>query len=560
MMSKLFYISLFILLFLLLQIGYSYHFFYIEQFQLFMFSEDYLFETVSHPGGLSVYLGEFLVQFFYYPLVGEFVSALLLVCIAGLIKQYVSFNKNCFLLEGFILLFLLIDILDFNFLYAGVVAYLFCVVFLLVYKRIQKESVRILTGCLMICLLYLIAGSVFVAFAVSLLIQEIKVYRLKIGLLLIPALFTILLVFYLNYAGYLYYSEIICFADGIYVLKGEAGWVIYAPWFLLAFSPLLSPLFDLVFVAIENKYWRIGTQVVIFLLCGAFLLSEYDDRKSLPVKKYAYYADHKKWEKILHNCKKQKPTDLLCLNYQNLALAEQGVLADSLLMYTQQGSKGLFVDWNMTPFVSMTLQKICYYYGDIASARKYAFECNVCARSVGYPQTLKMLATCNWEMGEYAVVDKYLSYLHKTWVYRNWEVDTLCLRRVESQADNFVYLQDIDLLAYDNVHNKKLADFVLCSYLLDKNLNEFLKAFYYFYKNEKNVPVIYQEAIFLGAQSNPQILDYFFIPDSLKERFLAYQSFCKTNHLDISMNMENRDIRCYTSSYWYYYDFNPVRL
>ena len=87
-------------------------------------------------------------------------------------------------MEGFILLFLLIDILDFNFLYAGVVAYLFCVVFLLVYKRIQKESVRIPTGCLMIRLLYLIAGSVFVAFAVSLLIQEIKVYRLKIGLLL----------------------------------------------------------------------------------------------------------------------------------------------------------------------------------------------------------------------------------------------------------------------------------------------------------------------------------------------------------------------------------------
>lgn len=96
--------------------------------------------------------------------------------------------------------------------------------------------------------------------------------------------------------------------------------------------------------------------------------------------------------------------------------------------------------------------------------------------------------------------------------------------------------------------------------LLDKNLNEFLKAFYYFYKNEKNVPVIYQEAIFLGAQSNPQILDYFFIPDSLKERFQAYQSFCKTNHLDISTNVENKDIHCYTSSYWYYYDFNPVRL
>lgn len=53
---------------------------------------------------------------------------------------------------------------------------------------------------------------------------------------------------------------------------------------LLAFSPLLSPLFGFVFVAIKNRYWRMGTQVVIFLLCGAFLLSGYDDRKSLPVK------------------------------------------------------------------------------------------------------------------------------------------------------------------------------------------------------------------------------------------------------------------------------------
>ncbi|WP_417130590.1 DUF6057 family protein [Parabacteroides faecis] len=559
-MSKLLYISLFILLVLLLQVGYSYHFFYIEQFQLFMFSEDYLFETIFHPGGLSIYLGEFFVQFFYYPLVGEIITAFLLVCAAGLVKKSRSFNNTCFLPEGLILLFLLIDILDFNFLYAGIVAYLFCVIFLLAYQRIRKDIVRILTGCLMSCLLYLIAGSVFVVFAVSLLMLEINVYRIKKSMLLMPLVFMILLVFYLDHAGYLYYSEIICFADGIYALKGGAGWVIYAPWFLLAFSPFLSSYSDFIFSMIKNKYGKVGMQVVLLFLCGVFLLSEYDDRKSLPVKKYAYYAAHKKWEKILHSCKIQPPADLLCLNYQNLALAEQGILADSLLMYTQQGSKGLFVDWNMTPFVSMTLQQICYCYGDIASARKYAFECNVCARSVGYPLALKMLVVCNREEGECAVVDKYLSYLHKTWVYRDWEVDTLSLRPIESRVDNFVYRQNMDQLAYDNVYDKKLADFVLCSYLLDKNLNEFLKAFYYFYKNEKYIPVIYQEAILIGARSNLQILDYFSIPDALKERFLAYQSFCKANRSKISVSgKESRNV-CYTKSYWYYYDFNPVRL
>lgn len=559
-MSKLFYIGLFVLLFLLLQIGYSYHFFYIEQFQLFMFSEYYLLETVFRPGGLSVYLGEFLVQFFYYPLVGEIVSALLLICIAGLVKKCDSFDNTCFFQEGLILLFLLIDILDFNFIYAGIVAYLFCVIFLLVYKQIRRDTVRMLTGCLMICLLYLIAGSVFVIFAVSLLILEIKRHDVKKSSFLVPVIFTILLLFYLDYTGYMYYSEMICFADGIYALKGGAGWVIYAPWLLLALSPLLSPYFDFVFAVIKNKYWKVGTQIVLLFFCCAFLLSEYDDRKSLPVKKYAYYADHKKWEQILNSCKRQKPTDLLCLNYQNLALAELGILADSLLLYTQQGSKGLFVDWNMTPFVSMTLQKICYSYGDIASARKYAFECNVCARFAGYPQTLKMLAACNWEMGECAVVDKYLSYLHKTWVYRDWEVDTLCLRPGVSQADNFVYRQNIDQLAFDNIHDKKLADFVLCSYLLDKNLNEFLKAFHYFYQKEENVPVIYQEAILIGARSNPQILDYFPVPDVLKERFLAYRSFCKTNRPDIFMTGKNEAVDYYRKSYWYYYDFNPLGL
>ena len=272
-MSKLLYISLFILLVLLLQVGYSYHFFYIEQFQLFMFSEDYLFETVFHPGGLSIYLGEFFVQFFYYPLVGEIITAFLLVCAAGLVKKYGSFNNTCFLPEGLILLFLLIDILDFNFLYAGIVAYLFCVIFLLAYQRIRKDIVRILTGCLMSCLLYLIAGSVFVVFAVSLLMLEINVYRIKKSMLLMPLVFMILLVFYLDHAGYLYYSEIICFADGIYALKGGAGWVIYAPWFLLAFSPFLSSYSDFIFSMIKNKYGKIGIQMVLLFLCGVFLLS-----------------------------------------------------------------------------------------------------------------------------------------------------------------------------------------------------------------------------------------------------------------------------------------------
>lgn len=563
-MSKWFYIVLYVILFLLLQIGYSYHFFYLEQFQLFMFSDDYLLETVCRPGGLSIYLGEFLVQFFYYPLVGAIISAFILVCITGFIfrlsQAYRPFNKNIFFLEVLVPLFLLIDILDFNFIYGGLVSFLFCVSFLVVNLYIKNDYLRIGVGCLMICLMFLITGSFFVIFAVSLFIQEMKVHRLKISLLFVPVIFVLLLIFYLDRSGWLFYSDVLFFADEIYSLKGGAGWIIYIPWVLLVFSPFLFPCFDIFFVRINNMHWNIGIRVVLWLISCTLLLSAYDDRKSLPVKKYSYYADRNKWEEILHCCKKQKPTDLLCLNYQNLALSEKGILADSLLAFTQQGSRGLFVDWNMTPFVSMTLQKICYNYGDMASARKYAFECNVCARSVGYPETLKMLATSNWALGEFAVAEKYLSYLHKTWVYRHWKIDSLSLKQFKAKTDNFVYRQDMDQLAYDNVHDKKLADFVLCSYLLDKNLNEFLQAYYYFYKDEKRVPLIYQEAILLGAQSNPRILDYFSVSDSLKVRFDAYLSQTKSNRSNMPRRIKDDAGISYSRSYWYYFDFIPVRL
>ena len=54
---------LFVLLGGFLQITGKFHFFYIEQLQLFQFSEDYLADKISSPGGLSLIIGEFLTQF-----------------------------------------------------------------------------------------------------------------------------------------------------------------------------------------------------------------------------------------------------------------------------------------------------------------------------------------------------------------------------------------------------------------------------------------------------------------------------------------------------------------
>ena len=72
---------LFVLLGGFLQITSKFHFFYIEQLQLFQFSGDYLTDKISNPGGLSLIIGEFLTQFFITPYAGPFIIAAILTSI-----------------------------------------------------------------------------------------------------------------------------------------------------------------------------------------------------------------------------------------------------------------------------------------------------------------------------------------------------------------------------------------------------------------------------------------------------------------------------------------------
>ena len=92
---------LFVLLGGFLQITGKFHFFYIEQLQLFQFSEDYLADKISSPGGLSLIIGEFLTQFFITPYAGPFIIAAILTSIGLTMREIIlqiNPNKELFLL------------------------------------------------------------------------------------------------------------------------------------------------------------------------------------------------------------------------------------------------------------------------------------------------------------------------------------------------------------------------------------------------------------------------------------------------------------------------------
>ena len=68
-----------IVMFLFWYVWYPHALSYQEQYQLFLWTEDYFVEKISLPGGFADWAGEFIVQFYYVEWLGALLLALLLV-------------------------------------------------------------------------------------------------------------------------------------------------------------------------------------------------------------------------------------------------------------------------------------------------------------------------------------------------------------------------------------------------------------------------------------------------------------------------------------------------
>lgn len=113
--------------FLFFAFAYRYHLNYQEQFQLFLFNADYLATWLSHPGGLSDYIGNFFTQFYFYSWFGALEIAVLLTILQTLV--WYSARKTGALKEwmplSFVPSFLYWSLLcDENYMLGGLIALL----------------------------------------------------------------------------------------------------------------------------------------------------------------------------------------------------------------------------------------------------------------------------------------------------------------------------------------------------------------------------------------------------------------------------------------------------
>lgn len=575
-----FWLIVFGALFAFLQMCFEYHFYYIEQSQLFLFSEAYIRNKLLLPGGFSMLVAEFLVQFFIRPYVGALVTAALLtgvgVCTAGIVKRIAPVS-GLFILYVLPMLALLFMHFDFNYRVQGTVCYLMMMALLCGYMRIRNDLFRLVAGCVLVPVLFWLAGSIAVLFAGMVCLFE--------GLRKTPK-------WYISLIGV---AEVLLLGVGTvyFSLMGEYRWVFGSdlyyhytlhPKEIIYYSWICLPLVFLVAFFVRNKNslsgkkWRAGISCIAQLAMIAAVLwwgmPKYSDAKTLKLKKLDYFARTEQWDKTIEECK-GKLTNFLYMCHLNMALANKGELSDKMFNFDQRGPQGLLVQWNKSENISCMLSDIYFTMGATASSQEMAFEGYVSAMEDGNPRMLKRLVQTNLIYGTYPVAEKYISILEKTYAYRDWaqsqrkylyndevvESDPILgtRRRMLPDRNSLAMIKglagDLALFLEKGPANSAALQYLGAMYLLAKDLEGFKALVEKYYGTEflPVLPVHFQEAVIVMSEKEPDYWKRFNVSETIVARFTDYKKQVLANRNNSAIaGLLNRS---YGNTYWFYFMF-----
>ena len=357
--------------------AYPHHLHYQEQFQLFLFDSNYVWDIVKQPGGVADLLGRFCTQFFLYAWVGAVIIGILLSAIQLLVSRFVG--SGWFYGLSYVPSFLLwLFLLDEHALLGGVWAVLLTLLAVWGLSKLPKGWVRYIAVIVVLPILYWMVGSYW---------SGSHYYRY-------PRVFPTLL---------------------------------YVAWLLALAIPLL------VYVC---RKWLKDSKGLVIPLCSFALVAvvmgavvwKNANFKAEKVMQYDFMASHQQWNRIIETANKEKPNNQIGVTVQNLALAMRGVLLDQMQNYNQNGIAGLLPDVQSDATSPMPTAEAFYQLGMINVAQRTVFEAQEAILDFQKSgRCYKRLAQTNLINGNYEVASKYLMALQKTLFYSDWANETLPL-------------------------------------------------------------------------------------------------------------------------------------
>ena len=555
-----------------------------EQYQMFLFDTGYFLERIVLPGGLADYISEFLVQFYYMPVLGGTIIALLLMGIQaavwGLMKQYGARHD----FPGYLLSFLPSIALwcamgDQNVLLSFVVALFGALVIGWIHNRFHNRLVKVVFELVSTALVYWFLGPVVFLYAALMIGDTLKNAKQKgnvfsgIGysaVILILTIAWILLTtqtlqypLYRIFAGLNYYRYPGTISPLPFVVM---VWAVVIPF--LGMIPCRQKSLQ----KLQQSKVVMALSYVLVIVASWFGIKASFDEMTYELIDYDFLVRTEQWDKIIEKAEKKPATTPLSVSCVNLALSQKGMLADRLFEFYQNGGEGLFPTFTRDMISPVSTAEIFFRLGMVNDAERYMFEAQEAIPNYRKSARLtRRIIECEIINGNYQVAAKLLRRLQKTLFYRNWANQTMALlgnekvinrhpvygklRKYREKKQDFLFSdremdQMLGLLFLNDNHNKMAYEYLMCYELLQRDMEKFMQ--YYplgRFVGYDHIPRTFQEILignWMKTHSDPRTIPYSVDAQNVNNTLNFIQLYMQ-NPKDPQLGQQP-----YVSNAWYY--------
>ena len=567
---------------------YPYHLFFKEQTQLFLFTSDYFLSYFDKPAWLSCYMGDFITQFFYLNGGGAIVLTLIFLIELLLIRNILKIFSETpsFLLALFPVIFDWIFHCELNYFVSASVAMIIVLSSFLLFYLIKNDKLSFITALFFVPVIYNLAGSLSFLFPFLVFFADIKNGRNRWQLWLLLMMFAGLFPLFLQSVHLITIRQ--AYLHPLISTKHSAVSLC-----------LLLILFCLQFSFFQKITFSTGRSILFFLpLLFALLIAglqhsaDFHREKIFALATETYFENP---DKVILLSDKYKLQNNIATYYTNLALSQKGMMPEKLFDYYQPASNGLFLPVNtqsgwITIFFS---NDVFFHLGDMNMAQHAAMLGQTFSVKHRSSRIVKRLAEINLVNGDTAVARKYLRMLDATLFHSEWAAslenmidgkDTPAdsVRKTSDgktiavdSIDRFIemrariikhdtlrkasdYVTSLRLLVESNPENTYAMNYLLCYYLLNKDVSPFYTTFEkYIKQNSANHSTLYMEALMITLfkdKAPPKKIKSLGITDEVITNFVEYTKLFDESNGNMDLIREK-----YGSTYWFYYHFAQMK-
>ena len=384
----------------------------------FLYGAPFFHTLMQKPFGLMQYVGAWLTQLFYHPLLGVGVLAViwLLIFFVGVKAFRLQGSASALMLLP--VACLLTSVVDLGYWvytstirgywFSQSVGYL-VMLLLLVAARQTPRRWHLVWYLLAFCF-FPVLGWFALLFVLCLVVVEKPTWRELLGIAVL--LFTVS-IWHTQFYSNLKFDDVVMAGFPRFIAPNGSTERLSIPFWVLGTLSILIPLF--------SRYLTKWFVPVLCALAGIIFTSSlmFHDQNYIDEMRMVRYAENDNWKEVLNvEVGNPKPTTTMVF-LKNIALMNGGELLDRSF---KMGNIGFAInnpDSIPVSFLNIVSPLVYYNYGMMDDAIRLCFENGI---QTGFsPFYLKMLSRCTQSKGYDKQAERYITLLHCHPFYGNWQ-------------------------------------------------------------------------------------------------------------------------------------------